>query len=94
LIWANVHARPQPFSVDTPLDEFRESKRIFERGWPATVRTEFPREMRHGGNAWLFVEPAPEWSANSVAIDCAVALACLTVTWLACERLLYKEAST
>ena len=91
LIWANIHAQPQPFSVDTPLDEFRESKKLIDRGWPAVARTAFPREMRHAGDAWLYVEPAPEWKWSAVAIDAAVAIALLTITWRACERLLYKE---
>jgi hypothetical protein len=96
LIWANVRARPFDVSQNSQYRIFFANpfSEIVEYGWPFTaVVRELPFTfLDRDGNV---IEPVQHhsnfnWLHRSLAIDLSIQFTILLLTWLACERFLYR----
>ena len=93
LIWANVRPIPWDWMEEVAKKENPETydPRIkfvhTHRGWPLTAYSETPPLLLSGTEFRIY----HSWSCLGATVDCAAIFVSMAITWLACERLIYKK---
>ena len=95
LIWANVRERRIDLMEGYPPDATNDSgiEGSFDCGWPVMLQRQLSQKVRTAQGTVLDAVMPPIWSSRGMLINAATALSFLIVTWLTCERLLYKKSN-